>query len=1075
MTDFLESRIEVLLGFSLKTRPADHLEKLSVGELKDIKMLSDRIRQVAVEINRVDGISSLLFWWLMELAAEGSQILKKVDPGADIELIRSCTDHLRRSPEILVAGIQSGLNPRLLAKILSHISAILDDWGDPVAAGGLMRRQADILAAQGRYTQANLVIANTVGWLKKLEILNILQQGEYLELGMENPAWKDRRVARDEYVQLALFEASRPDDLIPIQLRAALYHSAARILLADRQMVKADAIMSRAWKFAADSDHSDTRLMIIGSHLNLCCRWGHLAKAGEMYLLGQRIIRQNNSVIPLHRFNFQQNAAGYLYRIGNFPEADRIYRSMFLRDREFIEMDPVRFASVLTSRGLVFRRKGYLRRAEHYHRRAVELLKHNLKAASQLAAAKVHLASTLVALRRFETVPALLDSAGVVFRDKQLLEDYARTMHVMSRYHLHLDQMDLAEKTYREAIKYLSRECDESHDLFITLGFGLAETLSRRPGEETEAITEYRKAETLFLDHRARFQFMRSRLDYSNLYRAALIRNLHIPGRRNGEIWNGVLRVLENDRADLFADSMSYLVQRLNDPLINELYLSFLDLQQMYIDTGTCVDPADLNEKLNEIFAVDKDRTMYSFLSGQTARLNSVLTEYLPYEGKTSTCFAAFVLDGDSLNICIADPRNRKGERTVLIIREESGYRVVTQMSDGTTDSQQLELDIPEKLLEIRTITKRFIRDADTVMAAIKSLPPALLNENFAGLEKSLRRLKRQIRKSRRLVPGIRVIVEACIQLMGLSHLLLKICSIHLQFHPWRKKIHKRDRVLYEILYDLLIRPVETAFKPEQDIILFVSELLSRIPFEALMDSKKDQPYFIFPARTFNYFRSPWLFNHIFSRVSESGNNDSNNILSLFTPLTPELSELRDPYKFYSLIEDGSALSDQAVYRWFKEREASKKTFSKEAPGSSAVLLEAHCMFDRDLPFLSRLMFADGEPLTVLDVFTQYVFDVTGLMVLVACESDQMYDAEVENVGVSIAEAMLCKGVKRMVAPMWTIEKNTAKRVVRKFVDRIKENRRPVQALAEAQREEAVLKSIHPYYWASLKFSGIPG
>lgn len=264
---------------------------------------------------------------------------------------------------------------------------------------------------------------------------------------------------------------------------------------------------------------------------------------------------------------------------------------------------------------------------------------------------------------------------------------------------------------------------------------------------------------------------------------------------------------------------------------------------------------------------------------------------------------------------------------------------------------------------------------------------------------------------------------------------------------------------------------------PDQEIVLFVSEILSRIPFEALIDreSASPRPYFTFPGRSFNYFRSPWLFYNVFSREKTPETQFSESTFRVFTPLHPEPGEERDPFGIYTLADCNRDELKEELYQWFTSGKATRDKFTDESSSAGNILLESHCTFDRFQPFLSRLLFAGGEPLTIMDVFARHVFQVASLMIMIACESDQLYDSEIDRVGVSIAEAMLCKGVDRLVAPLWTVEQGAARRIIRKFSDHVNRGKRPIDALAEAQREEALIKSIHPYYWSSLKFSGLPG
>ncbi|MCD4655513.1 CHAT domain-containing protein, partial [bacterium] len=185
---------------------------------------------------------------------------------------------------------------------------------------------------------------------------------------------------------------------------------------------------------------------------------------------------------------------------------------------------------------------------------------------------------------------------------------------------------------------------------------------------------------------------------------------------------------------------------------------------------------------------------------------------------------------------------------------------------------------------------------------------------------------------------------------------------------------------------------------------------------------------------------------------------------------------------------------DQLDCIWFPSTDATSDSFVEHAPNNTFVLLETHSTFDRYQPFLSRLLFAlssrtaavgstaqisrsPGTPMesfTIMDALAKLTFRMTELLILVSCESDRTHDFSLNQAGISISEAMLCKGVERVIATKWLVDPCFSRNFMKEFMDIMKIIQNPLIALAEMQRNTA-RKKFHPGYWAAFSFSGKPG
>ncbi|HPQ39183.1 MAG TPA: CHAT domain-containing protein [bacterium] len=1057
--------------------------------------------------NASDSLSADELWKILDVTVTVCSRTAPDDPSPFIATIRACMDRFRRQSAMPDPGGSGRAAER--REILSAAADIMDRWGDPTAARGLIRRQADLMVQAGRFADAFDILDGTICWLRRLEVENLLFQAECLENSIlqDGPdPWRVRKIA---FVERLCVEAADRFGVIPESFRARLYHSAALIHRACEETSTALDLLERSARLAGietDLDRSpgntaadpDTRLMIISSWLQTVCAAGYLARADELFFLGRQLLMNHSgSISSRHRFTFRQNAAGYLYRIGNIREAERIYHRIDAEDGGGRAGGVSGYAAVLSSKALVFRKKGYIRRSERYHRKALDILQDTRKNSVSSARAMVHLATALMELDRAEEARSLLEQAMVLFDRKHLREDGARSRGILARCHRVLGNDHAALEAYDSALDRLSGNTLEDHELSVSLNYGRAGILARLNQPE-QALETLHRAEKMFQRHKRRFRSLKSRMSYSKTHRSAIIDTLTLPGRPIESRWNTALQILENDRADLFADSLSYYIKALDDPRVNQLYLSFLDLQSRYLGessraagsthangstrvadhTSPAGQPArdhleSLHQEIDAAFKIlfQNKTDAADFLTGHTISIDRLLAAGSP--DCANHRYAAYILDTHQLHIFTAVPGDETREPVL-------GHILTGEALDDAPGSLPLEFDLSDRINQLRVVfedTRRRIESRlDLLMRIDKTLRP-VETENFLNQWQQLRRLFRRLNRRKH---SLKLLVETSVYLINTSFLLIRICGLHPEFKKDIRHIHPSDRIAFETLFDLLIRPVETFYPPDARVILFVSEILSRVSFESLINPGKPLPegYFVFPKRCFNYFRSPGLFSRVFQtagKPSESRIPDHHPTLTLFTPLEPDVTETVDAYRFQHLAEQASDSDRRAVFRWLAAREATRQAFETEAPQSDQLLVETHCTFDRIQPFLSRLLFAGGEPVTAMDIFARYTFEITALMILVACESDQIYDIDIENVGVSVAEAMLCKGIDRIVAPKWMIERRSARELIRRFVGFIGAGENPMEALAEAHRVQAAMRGLHPYFWAGVSFSGLPG
>lgn len=1095
MSDTLRTRIETLLKISLSESAntiVDHL--LDKGTFSDSELPYLFFELAEILQTRIDQqLHGDDFWKVLDIVVTVFNRAAPGDPSPHVAVVRACTDRLRRQPGLYVCRQSGDLFHR--RDILTGAATLMQTWGDITAARGLLRQQAELLVRGGHFPDAFTVLDNTVQWLRHLTVQNLLYQAECLEKSIQQDGMDAWRIEKITFLERLCAEAADRFRQIPRAYRARLYHSAALIHRACNETVPALELLEQSARIAGiEIDRReerpseppvdlDTRMMILSSWLQTTCAAGHLARADELFFLGQQILAHHaGEVMPIHRFTFRQNAAGYLYRIGNIREAERMYRRIDAEDAGGRIGGRAGHAAVLSSKALIYRKQGYLRRSERYHRKALEMLQGIRRDSAPAARAQVHLATAQMDLGQYDDARKLLEQATAVFIRNNMLEDCARSRGILARCHAARGHDEAALNTYAAALKTLDQHAPDGHELEVSLSFGQADTLARlnRPADALESLE---KADRAFHQQKWRFRYLRARMNYSRTHRPALIRSLTIPGRSMESRWNSALRILENDRADLFADSLSYYVKALDDPKVHQLYLSFLELQSQYLHrSGNAVNrSADgpdnlLQTEIDNAFKIlfRKDVDASGFITGHDITVKHLLDTVS--ENFADHRIAACILDTQRLHIFTAVPDRSGGKPCLDHIT--TGFQTESG-NDRSGTFIPLDFNLEERMQKIRAATETIREHIREKLELLQQLDSELRPPETEHFQNQWRQLRRLSRRNRRKTMTLRTLVESSVYLINFSFLLIRICGLHPEFRGTLRRIHPVDRVAFETLFDILIRPVNSFYPPDARVVLFVSELLSRVSFESLIDSRKALPegYFVFPDRSFNYFRSPGLCSRVLRDTGSRSNpdfEDRSSMLTLFTPLEPDVTETADAYQLSQLAKQTSADDRKVVFRWLRSRQATRKAFEIEAPRSNQLLVESHCTFDRIQPFLSRLLFAGGEPVTAMDIFARYTFDITALMILVACESDQIYDIDIENVGVSVAEAMLCKGIDRIVAPKWMIERRTARELIRQFVTFIGSGEKPVDALSNAHRAQAKIRGLHPYYWAGFSFSGRP-
>lgn len=284
-----------------------------------------------------------------------------------------------------------------------------------------------------------------------------------------------------------------------------------------------------------------------------------------------------------------------------------------------------------------------------------------------------------------------------------------------------------------------------------------------------------------------------------------------------------------------------------------------------------------------------------------------------------------------------------------------------------------------------------------------------------------------------------------------------------------RKKDAARDetRAAAERLYEILIKPVETALDPKRPVCIVADKALFRLPFASLVAPATGR----FLIEDFALFYAPSA--TVFITESEIAArkrlpSEAETILSVGNPAFS-----RSAYR--ELADLPSAETEAAKIAGFyhapeilpKER-AVKDEVVKHLKKADVFHFAGHYVADAEHPFRSKFLLAGGE-LQVGEIIRENLPRMR-LMVLSACGTgvERFYKGEGM---VGAARAFLAADVPLVVASQWPVDTDASAELMIRFHDyRKQQNLSSIEALRRAQT--AMLRHDNPqfrqpFYWAA--------
>jgi CHAT domain-containing protein len=295
-------------------------------------------------------------------------------------------------------------------------------------------------------------------------------------------------------------------------------------------------------------------------------------------------------------------------------------------------------------------------------------------------------------------------------------------------------------------------------------------------------------------------------------------------------------------------------------------------------------------------------------------------------------------------------------------------------------------------------------------------------------------------------------------------------------------------------LYNILVKPVETYTKNKR-LVIVPDELLSFLPFEALIDSRNINGRTSY--RNLNYLIHKYIISYgisstLYFRESPDIQGERIRKLSAFAPVYDKpintadiLIRTRQYYrdKLYPIPgvkDEVNSISKIIDCDIFEGVHATERIFKDTARYYDLLHLSMHTIINNTNPMFSKLAFTevnDSIEDGLLNTHEIYNMNINArLAVLSSCSSGEGILKKGEGV-MSLARAFMYAGCPSIVMTLWVVEDKSSIRLMTEFYKEIAKGMPKDKALRNSKLkfiEEENLTRAHPFYWSSYICVGTP-
>ncbi len=288
------------------------------------------------------------------------------------------------------------------------------------------------------------------------------------------------------------------------------------------------------------------------------------------------------------------------------------------------------------------------------------------------------------------------------------------------------------------------------------------------------------------------------------------------------------------------------------------------------------------------------------------------------------------------------------------------------------------------------------------------------------------------------------------------------------------------------MLDSLLIAPERKRWGAAINSLMIVpDDVLILVPFDVLISSPaaekstwRDQ-HWLLVDYSMGYAYSATLLN-IQKSISEAHEKAVSKPPQVFGGFAPSYTQ-DSVYKLENTRPMTEKVCDMLGGKAWLGTASSESCFKNSAASYQTLLLAMHGISDNEHPELSRLLFGDPGPDSLINNNILYASELqimqlqADLVVLSACHSGSGKLEQGEGV-YSLARAFAAAGVPASVMSLWLLHENTAPPLVEAFFKYLQQGKTKDEALKLAKldflKNDANFEMTHPFFWAGLAASG---
>jgi CHAT domain-containing protein/Flp pilus assembly protein TadD len=268
------------------------------------------------------------------------------------------------------------------------------------------------------------------------------------------------------------------------------------------------------------------------------------------------------------------------------------------------------------------------------------------------------------------------------------------------------------------------------------------------------------------------------------------------------------------------------------------------------------------------------------------------------------------------------------------------------------------------------------------------------------------------------------------------------------------------------LLYQKLIKPLESHLKSTDEIIIIPHYETVRLPFEILLDSQEE---FLVKKWRMCYEYSADI---LLSNAKQKG-VDFDKLL-IYAPFSNEASEGFLP----ASVKEINTLKGEKIL----DKDATKQSFISKSAQYSIIHLSTHAQADNLIPEKSYISFYPSSKDTInTRLYSEEIkllnLHHTNLLFLSACETSAGKQAKNEGI-MSLTRAFSLSGCNNIITSLWKAEDEATAYISEHFYEYLDDGDSVAESLQKAKidlLEDPKMAQYHsPTYWGHLILVGVP-